>query len=296
MRHRFSFSLTELLRDSALVALCLMGGGIVPTAALTLSPAPAIAQTTTAEEQAELERLQQEANLAFTRATTLVAILLTALALLLVLGVAMLWFLRRSVVQEVATAVRTQLNQMSDLEHKIRTATRELNNVLKDAEDISDDIEQDAESFKDLLNEKRRVLNQALSEINDSKAHTLEDWQKQASLLSKTLADLESNVEEQASLIKQRMEARAAAIDTDTADQTTAVLASVQASAQEFQQQLTAMADQVAATKGETLSTMAASSDDFAAQMQELTSAVEGNSRSHPRRFRQVTRRVCPLL
>ena len=67
----------------------------------------------------------------------------------------MLWFLRRSVVQEVATVVRGQLNQMTDLEHKIRTASRELNSVLKDAEAIADDIEQEAEGFKDTLAEKQ---------------------------------------------------------------------------------------------------------------------------------------------
>ncbi|MEM9769852.1 MAG: hypothetical protein AAF892_18465, partial [Cyanobacteria bacterium P01_D01_bin.71] len=119
MRHRFSFSLTGYLRNSVMLALCLWGGGFAPAivwpqASSHLSPA--IAQTLTTDERAELERLQQEADLAFTRATTLVSILLAALALLLILGVLMLWFLRRSVVQEVATVVRTQLNQMTDLE------------------------------------------------------------------------------------------------------------------------------------------------------------------------------------
>ncbi|MEM6716539.1 MAG: hypothetical protein AAF622_15825, partial [Cyanobacteria bacterium P01_C01_bin.147] len=276
MRHRFSFALTKWLRDSVLVALCLLGSGVTAMPVILLPPAPAIAQTLTDDEQADLERLQQEANLAFTRATTLVAILLTALALLLVLGVIMLWFLRRSVVQEVATAVRTQLNQMSDLEHKIRTATRELSNVLKDAEDISGDIEQEAEGFKDLLTEKRRVLNQALTAINDSKASTLEDWEQQVATLSQTLADLEANVEDQAALIKKRMQARAETVDTDAATQTAEVLASVQATARDFQQQLTTMTEQVTSTQGETLSNMATSATDFATQMQDLTTAVAG--------------------
>jgi len=173
MRHRFPPVLTHVLRDSGLLTLCLLGSGLVAVQILPVTTPPAIAQTRLTAEQAELERLQQEANLAFTRATTLVSILLAALALLLILGVVMLWFLRRSVVQEVATVVRTQLNQMTDLEHKIRTAPRELNSVLKDAEDISDDIEQEAEGFKYVLEEKRRALNQALAEINDSKAHMI---------------------------------------------------------------------------------------------------------------------------
>ena len=92
MRHRFPPVLTHVLRDSGLLTLCLLGSGLVAVQILPVTTPPAIAQTRLTDEQAELERLQQEANLAFTRATTLVSILLAALALLLILGVVMLWF------------------------------------------------------------------------------------------------------------------------------------------------------------------------------------------------------------
>jgi uncharacterized protein HemX len=71
------------------------------------------------------------------QATTLLSIMLGALVLLLGVGIAMLWALRRSVVNEVATIVRTQLNEMTELENKVHNATRSLNRILADADDLS---------------------------------------------------------------------------------------------------------------------------------------------------------------
>jgi hypothetical protein len=120
----------------------------------TDTPCPLVAQAVAPEERAELEQMQQQADLAYRRATTLFTVLLTLMVLLVAVGVVMLWVLRRSVVQEVATVVRGQLNQMTDLENRIRSATRDLNTVLKDAEDVADTIDQQAEDFKDDLADK----------------------------------------------------------------------------------------------------------------------------------------------
>ena len=90
---------------------------------LTWAPAE-IAWGQARTSQTDIEQLQQEADQAMDRATTLFVVLLGTLILLLGLGVVMLWVLRRSVVSEVATVVRGQLNEMSDLEGKIRTHVR----------------------------------------------------------------------------------------------------------------------------------------------------------------------------
>ncbi|MEM0979498.1 MAG: hypothetical protein AAGH78_04400, partial [Cyanobacteria bacterium P01_H01_bin.58] len=155
----------QLFRSLLLLSFGLISSGATAAYAVEQPSPDFLAQAVTDDERADLERLQQEANVAFTQATTLFSILLGALVLLIAVGVAMLWFLRRSVVQEVAAVVRTQLNEMTDLEHRIRAATRELNSVLKDAEEVADDIEQGAESFQDELAQKRRALTQALEEI-----------------------------------------------------------------------------------------------------------------------------------
>ena len=62
---------------------------------------PVLAQAVTPQEQQ-----LQAAELMYRRAVTLFIVLLGALVLLIGLGVASLWFLRRSVVQEVAAVVR----------------------------------------------------------------------------------------------------------------------------------------------------------------------------------------------
>ncbi|MEO1300342.1 MAG: hypothetical protein AAFW75_32150, partial [Cyanobacteria bacterium J06636_16] len=152
--------------SALLLTLCFISGGAVIGSVEASQRSPIVAQASPSTTSADLERRQQEADAALRRATALFFILLATLVLLILIGIALLWFLRRSVVQEVATVVRAQLNQMTDLEHKIRTSTRELNNVLKDAEDLADDIESDAEGFKDELAEKRRVLSQAMAEIS----------------------------------------------------------------------------------------------------------------------------------
>ncbi|NJL87340.1 MAG: hypothetical protein HC886_17350 [Leptolyngbyaceae cyanobacterium SM1_1_3] len=121
---------------------------------------PLIAQSVTSQERQELERLQREANLAFSRATTLFVVLLGALVLLVGVGVAMLWFLRQSVVREVAAAVRTQLNEMTDLENQIRSATKELDQILHEAETLADELADRSEGFtQEATSQKQRSPN-----------------------------------------------------------------------------------------------------------------------------------------
>ena len=76
MRHRFFPLSTRGWQSSWLVLLCLLSSGTGLAAPTFTATRPVLAQSLTVQDQEDLERLQQEANLAFTRATTLVSILL----------------------------------------------------------------------------------------------------------------------------------------------------------------------------------------------------------------------------
>ncbi|HEY9736700.1 MAG TPA: hypothetical protein V6D06_10470, partial [Trichocoleus sp.] len=106
-------SLFSLMPRSLLVlVLTLLSSSVAPEAlGITGLSAqePLLAQRVTLQERAELEQLQQEADVAFSRATTLFVVLLGTLVLLIAIGMAMLWLMRRSVIQEVSVVVRMQL-------------------------------------------------------------------------------------------------------------------------------------------------------------------------------------------
>ena len=61
----------------------------------------------------------------------------------------MLWLLRRSVIQEVSEVVRNQLNDITDLEAKIQSATRDLDYILSQANEKSAEINNRTNRFQE---------------------------------------------------------------------------------------------------------------------------------------------------
>jgi len=196
-------SLADVPRPLLLLALMLIsGGGVVrPAIARDASPptaarvAPAqdpllLAQAATA---ADLERLSTEADLAFRRATTLFFVMLGTLLLLLGLGVVMLWLMRRSVIQEVSVVVRNQINDITDLETKIQTATRDLDYILAQAKERAAELDSRTDRFQEEAVTKKQVLNRLVDDLAEFKARTINDWQSTLSDLQVKLESTEAN-------------------------------------------------------------------------------------------------------
>ena len=111
--------------------------------------------------------------------TTLVTLMLGLLVLILGAGIIMLWFLRRSVVNEVATIVRTQLNEMTELENKVHNATRSLNRVLAEADDLSGELQGRSSNFQREIVTQREVLHKLIDELSEFKVQTARNWELQ---------------------------------------------------------------------------------------------------------------------
>ncbi|MEN8443777.1 MAG: hypothetical protein ABG776_02070, partial [Cyanobacteria bacterium J06555_13] len=111
--------------------------------------------------------------------TNLVTLMLGVLILMVGTGIVMLWFYRRSVVNEVATIVRTQLNEMTELENKVHNATRSLNRVLAEADDLSGDLQGRSSNFQREVAAQRDVLYKLVEELNAFKVQTARNWEQQ---------------------------------------------------------------------------------------------------------------------
>lgn len=180
------------LIPALLIAGLGLGGGMVARAEIgqddqpVAPPSMVLAQAT--PTTAELAQLKQEADLAFSRATTLFFVLLGSLVALLGVGVGMLWLMRRSVIQEVSVVVRNQINDITNLERKIHAATRDLEQILSQAEEMASAIESRTDRFQEEALTKKQVLNRLVDDLAEFKARTLNDWQS-------TLADLQVKLE-----------------------------------------------------------------------------------------------------
>jgi archaellum component FlaC len=122
-------------------------------------------------------------------------------------------FWKRSADRLAASIVADELNKMTDLESKIRAATRELNLVLQDAADRSSDLEDQTERFKDELADKRHALSRLTDEVSESKQRTLKDWQTQVETLQQKLASLETDFATQAESFQTRLQERVSALE-----------------------------------------------------------------------------------
>jgi F0F1-type ATP synthase membrane subunit b/b' len=191
MRPTQTLSLASIPRPLLLLSLMLFSGswgyGRVNAAQPQRDSTLLLAQVSV-DDINEIDQIRQEADLAFRRATTLFFVLLGTLVLLLGIGVVMLWLLRRSVIQEVSVVVRNQLNDITDLETKVQTATRELDRILSQAEEMSDEIDTRTNRFQEEATTKKQVLNRLVDDLAEFKARTLNDWQS-------TLADLQVKLE-----------------------------------------------------------------------------------------------------
>ena len=139
------------------------------------APQPA----TEAIEPARPAVIQPASENTVDQATTLLSLMVGALVLLLGVGIAMLWALRKSVVNEVATIVRTQLNEMTELENKVHNATRSLNRILADADDLSGELEGRSAGFQREIVAQREVLYNLVKELDNFKVQTAQNWQQQ---------------------------------------------------------------------------------------------------------------------
>ena len=129
----------------------------------------------------------QDTEATLNQATTLLTVMLAALGVLLGVGIAMLWALRKSVVNEVATIVRTQLNEMTELENKVHNATRSLNRVLADADDLSGELQGRSNNFQREVTAQREILYKLIEELNEFKLTTARNWEKQLEGLNERL-------------------------------------------------------------------------------------------------------------
>ena len=201
-------SLANVPRPILLLALIMISGGGLrsvfpePVAAQsapesvpesTLEPVLLAQADTAPATTAELERLRAEADLAFRRATTLFFVLLGTLLLLLSVGVVMLWLMRRSVIQEVSVVVRNQINDITDLETKIQTATRDLDYILTQVKERAAEIDSRTDRFQEEAVTKKQVLNRLVDDLAEFKARTINDWQSTLSDLQVKLESTEAN-------------------------------------------------------------------------------------------------------
>ncbi|NEQ55176.1 MAG: hypothetical protein F6K11_34490, partial [Leptolyngbya sp. SIO3F4] len=111
----------------------------------------------------------------------LLIVLISALILLLGMGMAMLWVMRRAVETEVTKRVTenvfSQLNEIENLESKVRAATRKIDDILAEADDRADELVKRSSSFQQDLTTQRNSLGKLLADITDLKAKTTRDWQ-----------------------------------------------------------------------------------------------------------------------
>jgi len=212
--------LVSVPRPLLVLSLMLLSGGATVTqgsvAASEAVPSTLMAQAAPVADAADLAQLQQDADRAFARATTLFFVLLGTLVLLLGVGVVMLWLLRRSVIQEVSEVVRNQLNDITDLEAKIQSATRDLDYILSQANEKSAEINNRTNRFQEEAVTKKQVLNRLVDDLAEFKARTLNDWQSTLADLQVKLETLEADFVGQLSGLRQQADEQVTTLRKET--------------------------------------------------------------------------------
>ncbi len=226
MRQLPTRSLASVPRSLLMLSLILLSGGFVLVAGkspVTAASSNLVAQSSNLGNAAELEQLRREADLAFNRATTLFFVLLGTLILLLGVGVAMLWLMRRSVIQEVSEVVRNQLNDITDLETKIQSATRDLDYILSQANEKSTEISTRTNRFQEEAVTKKQVLNRLVDDLAEFKARTLNDWQSTLANLQVKLESVEADFVGHLSGLRQQADEQVTTLRKETQLQRDAV-------------------------------------------------------------------------
>ncbi|MGC1217146.1 MAG: hypothetical protein WA883_06705, partial [Phormidesmis sp.] len=149
------------------------------------------------------------------RLTDLISLMLGLLVLILAAGVIMLWFLRRSVVSEVATIVRTQLNEMTELENKVYSATRSLNRVLSEADDLSGELQGRSSNFQREIAAQREVLYGLIEELGEFKAQTARNWEQELEEINGKLAATATDFDQVAVQLRDQAKQRLDGLQTE---------------------------------------------------------------------------------
>ncbi|PZO56063.1 MAG: hypothetical protein DCF15_09610 [Phormidesmis priestleyi] len=168
------------------------------------------------------------------QATTLLIVMIGAFVLVLGMGVVLLWSLRKSVVNEVATIVRTQLNEMTELENKVHSATRSLNRILADADDLSGDLKGRSSHFQKEVIAQREVLAGLVKELNAFKHQTAKNWEKQLEDINQKLEATATDFAGATIELKAQAQQRLAAMNAETAVESQRILQRFTTSESEF--------------------------------------------------------------
>ncbi|MEO0768523.1 MAG: hypothetical protein AAFY72_03685, partial [Cyanobacteria bacterium J06649_4] len=147
--------------------------------------------------------------------TGLVTLMLGVLVLLIGSGIAILWFYRRSVVNEVATIVRTQLNEMTELENKVHNATRNLNRVLAEADDLSGELQGRSSNFQREIAAQREVLYDLIEELAEFKVQTAKNWERELEDINGKLEATATDFNEVAIALRNQAKQRLETLQTD---------------------------------------------------------------------------------
>ncbi|NEQ22241.1 MAG: hypothetical protein F6K28_24215, partial [Microcoleus sp. SIO2G3] len=211
------------------------------------------------EERRISEQVQVEASRAFTRTTTLFNIMLATLALLLAGSLVALFLLRRAVIREVAELVRTHLNEVGDLEGKIKSANQQAQTLLQETEEIGDEINTEAQNFQQELGSKREHLSQLLSEVSQSKKQALTELEAQIQEAKQALEKLESE-----------FTARITELHLDAQQQKSLIFQNLEQLSAGFTPELSAIQEDVQARKKTVLQNLELSENEFAAALSAL--------------------------
>ncbi|MEL6855713.1 MAG: hypothetical protein AAFO83_11480, partial [Cyanobacteria bacterium J06607_13] len=148
--------------------------------------------------------------------TNLVTLMLGLLVLMVSTGIVMLWFYRRSVVNEVATIVRTQLNEMTELENKVHNATRNLNRVLAEADDLSGELQGRSSNFQREIAAQREVLYTLVDELAEFKVQTAKNWEQELENINGKLEATATDFTEVAIALRQQAQAKLDTLQSET--------------------------------------------------------------------------------
>ena len=99
--------------------------------------------------------------------------MLVTLALFLGAAIAAFFLLRRAVIREVAELVRTHLKEMGELEGKITRANQNVQNILRETENMEAELKNEADHFHQEIGVKRDNIFHQLSEVSQSKKQAL---------------------------------------------------------------------------------------------------------------------------
>ena len=177
---------------------------------------------------------QRETEAALGRATTLFAVMLGALVLLLGIGIFMLWALRKSAIREVVSIMSAQSNELTALENKVHNATRSLNRVLADADELSGELQGRSSNFQREIGAQREVLHNLIEELDAFKLQAAKDWEKQLDDLNSKLEMTAGEFAQTTADIQAQAKQRLEEMQTDTAVESQRILQRFTTSEAEF--------------------------------------------------------------